>query len=311
MVHRLRRAVCVALLVAQLGFASAQAQIVASPTAPPEQRPQVTTAPNGVPLVNIQAPSAAGVSRNVYSQFDVQARGAILNNSAADARTQLSGWVPGNASLAGSGPARVILNEVRSSHPSQLRGPIEVAGSRAEVVIANPSGIVVNGGGFINASRATLTTGEPQFNAQGGLEGYRVRGGRVRIEGEGLDASSTDYAAILARAVEVNAGLWAKHLQIVAGAHQASADHERITPETANEPAPAFALDVAALGGMYAGKIHLIGNEAGLGMRNAGHLGAGPGELIVTAEGRIENRGTMEAARLQIAAGGDIRNLGT
>jgi hypothetical protein len=33
-----------------------------------------------------------------------------------------------------------------------------VAGRRAEVIIANPAGIQVNGGGFINAAGVTLTT---------------------------------------------------------------------------------------------------------------------------------------------------------
>ena len=122
-------------------------------------------AANGVPLVNITTPSAAGVSRNTYRQFDVGSQGAILNNSRTDVQTQLGGWVQGNPWLA-AGPARVILNEVNSSQPSQLNGFVEVGGQRAEVVIANPAGINVNGGGFINASRATLTTGTPVMNAQ-------------------------------------------------------------------------------------------------------------------------------------------------
>ena len=41
----------------------AQAQVVAYKAAPASQRPTVLTAGNGVPLVNIQTPSAAGVSR--------------------------------------------------------------------------------------------------------------------------------------------------------------------------------------------------------------------------------------------------------
>ncbi|MDP1685806.1 ESPR-type extended signal peptide-containing protein [Hydrogenophaga sp.] len=68
-----------------------QAQISADPSAAGHLRPTVLTAPNGVPLVNITTPSAAGVSRNVYRQFDVGTPGAILTNSRTDVQTQLGG----------------------------------------------------------------------------------------------------------------------------------------------------------------------------------------------------------------------------
>lgn len=288
---------------------AAQGQIVGAPYVPGNLRPTVLTAPNGVPLVNIQTPSAAGVSRNVYNQFSVGSSGAILNNSRVNVQTQLGGFVQGNPNLA-TGPARIILNEVNGGTPSQLRGYIEVGGQRAEVIIANPAGISVDGGGFINASRATLTTGTPQFNAVGGLDSFLVRGGTITIDGAGLDASKTDYAAILARAVQANASIWASELKVVTGANQVSADHTQITPTTGTGAAPTFTLDVAALGGMYAGKITLVGNEAGLGVRNAGNIGASNGNLIVTAAGRLENTGTLEGTRVEISSVSDIDNRG-
>jgi filamentous hemagglutinin len=202
------------------------AQIVADPGAPSGQRPTVLVAPNNVPLINIQTPSAAGVSRNTYSQFDVNAQGAVLNNSRTNVQTQLGGWVQGNPWLA-TGGARVFLNEVNSTHPSQLRGFVEVAGQRAEVIIANPAGIEVNGGGFINASRATLTTGTPIMNG-GALDGYRVQRGSVTVNGAGLDARQTDHTAILARAIEVNAGIWANELRLVTGVNDVSADQATV-----------------------------------------------------------------------------------
>ena len=250
----------------------AQAQIAADPAAPGSQRPTVLNAANGVPLVNITTPSAAGVSRNTYRQFDVGGQGVILNNSRTDVQTQLGGWVQGNPWLAAGG-ARVILNEVNASQPSQLNGFVEVGGQRAEVIIANPAGIHVNGGGFINASRATLTTGTPVMNA-GALEGFRVQGGQVRVEGLGLDVSTTDHAAVLARAVAVNAGIWAKALTVVTGSNDVSTGATRITATAPSGTAPAFALDVAALGGMYAGQIRLVGTEAGLGVNQAGLIDA-------------------------------------
>ncbi|MGE0350438.1 hemagglutinin repeat-containing protein [Hydrogenophaga sp.] len=305
------------------------AQIVADPSAPGTQRPTVLAAPNGVPLVNITTPSAAGVSRNTYSQFDVHAQGAVLNNSRTDTATQLGGWVQGNPWLA-TGGARVILNEVNSSQPSHLGGHVEVGGQRAEVVIANPAGIEVNGGGFINASGVTLTTGAPVMNA-GSLESFRVQRGQVRIEGLGLDTHTAEHTSILARAVQVNAGIWAQALTVVAGAHGVAASTgaaaaagavvPQPTPIAGAGPAPSFMLDVAALGGMYAGKIHLVGSEAGLGVNNAGTLAAdtqlflhtngwltqGPGarvygdDIHLQAQGVRNENGAVIAARQHLA----------
>ena len=291
-----------AAMLTALAALNSQAQISADPTAAVNLRPTVLTSPNGVPLVNITTPSAAGVSRNVYGQFDVGTQGAILNNSRTNVQTQLGGWVQGNPWLA-TGSARVILNEVNSSQPSQLNGWVEVGGQRAEVVIANPAGIQVNGGGFINASRATLTTGTPVMNG-GNLEGYRVQRGVISVFGAGLDGTLTDHTSILARAIEVNAGLWANNLKLVIGANDISADQGSTAQggvsanaASAQGSVPSFALDVAQIGGMYAGHIHLIGTEAGLGVRNHGTLSAGVGDVHIDANGWLSSTGRIEAAR--------------
>jgi filamentous hemagglutinin len=292
-------------------------RIVIDPSAPRAQRPTVLRAPNGVPVVNIQTPSAAGVSRNRYRQFDVGPQGVILNNSRTDVQTQLGGWVQANPWQAGGG-ARVILNEVQSSDPSLMHGPLEVAGPRAEVVLANPSGISVNGSSFINASRVTLTTGVAMMNGDV-LTGYQVQDGTVRIEGAGLDARAADYTAILARAVEINAGLWARHLQVVTGtyaiAHDSGAAEAR-PQATAPDPAapvPAFSLDVSRLGGLYAGRITLVGTEAGLGVRNAGDILAGAGPLVISQEGWLSNSGRMQAqgGDVSVRVRGDLTQSGT
>ena len=295
---------------------NAHAQVVAYRNAPGNQQPTVLQTANGVPQVNIQTPSAAGVSHNDYSQFDVQSNGVILNNSRTNVQTQQGGWVQSNPWLA-TGSARVILNEVNSSNPSYLNGYVEVAGQKAEVVIANPSGISVNGGGFINTSKATLTTGTPIVNG-GSLDGYRVQGGNISINGNGLDLSTTDYSAILARAVQVNAGIWANELKVVTGANQidASSLAASTTPVTTTiagtGAVPTFALDVAQIGGMYAGKIHLIGTEQGLGVRSAGTIGSTGGDLVLQNNGWLTTTGTLQAtANLQITTQGNITNSGT
>lgn len=274
--------------------AQVSAQIVADGRAPGSQRPTILTAPNGVPLVNIQTPSAAGVSRNTYSQFDVPAAGTILNNARNGATTRLGGLVQGNPWLA-TGTARVILNEVNAANPSQLLGYLEVGGARAEVIIANPAGILCNGCGFINASRATLTTGTPVVT-DGRLDGYRVGTGTLVVDGLGLDARDTDFTQLIARAIRLNAGVWAPDLQTITGAADVTADGSIATPRPPAGSAPAFALDVAVLGGMYAGKIHLIGTEAGVGFRNTGQIGASAGEVRIDQRGWIDNSGQIDSA---------------
>ncbi|AOS80571.1 hypothetical protein Q5W_17155 [Hydrogenophaga sp. PBC] len=271
----------------------AWSQILADPSAPGSQRPTILSVGGGVPLINITTPSAAGVSRNTYRQFDVSSSGAILNNSRTGAQSQLGGAVPANPWLA-TGPARVILNEVNSSNPSFLNGPIEVAGQRAEVVIANPSGIQVNGSTFINASGVTLTTGTPVLQG-GSLESYIVQRGSVGIFGAGLDARGADYLSILSRATEVNAGLWANYLKVVNGANTVDArTHEPTGSATPVGEPPRFLLDVAHLGGMYANHIFLVGTEKGLGVNNQGVLSA-QAELVLLADGRLVNKGSLQS----------------
>lgn len=284
--------------------------IVADPNAPGGQRPNVMESANGTPQVNIAAPSAAGVSRNTYNQFDVDGRGAILNNSATSSQTQLGGWIDGNPNLNGS--ARVILNEVNASNPSQLRGYVEVAGRRAEVIIANPAGITCDGCGFINAERSTLTTGRAQME-DGRITGYQVEGGTLSITGRGLDSRDSDYTDLIARSVEINAGIWANDLKVTAGRNQVSADNTQATALADDDSdKPEVAIDVAQLGGMYAGKIKLVGTEAGVGVRNAGQIGAMAGDVVIGADGKLQNLGTISSSGdTQLASTQAIDNAGS
>jgi len=296
-------------LASPLMAQESQGRILVDRAAPGDQRPMVVEAPSGAPLIQITTPSAAGVSRNRYSQFDVGSQGAILNNSRTGADTVLGGQVTGNPFLA-TGTAKVILNEVNGP-ASQLNGFVEVAGDRAAVVIANPAGIQTNGAGFINASRVTLTTGTPVFNG-GSLDGYRVGNGAIRVDGAGLDTSTADYTDLISRSLELNGKVWAQELQATLGANTVSADHTQVAVHAGDGAAPQFALDASALGGMYGNKIVLRGTESGVGVRSAGAIGAQAGELVVTVDGRVENTGKLQAqTNTRIDARDGVANAGT
>ena len=269
----------------------------------------VTNAADGRPQVNIQAPNQQGLSHNVYSQFNVNTQGAILNNSANDVLTPGT-WVMGNPNLV-NGTATVILNEVNSFNPSVLNGFIEVAGDRADVIVANPAGITCSGCGFINAQQSTLTTGRPQIS-NGNLMGYRVTQGQVTIGEGGFNAGGSDYTQIIARSIQVNGDVVANNLRVTAGANEVARDGQVLQTLAGEGEVPEFAIDVASLGGMYAGHIHLIGTEAGVGVRNAGEIGASVGEFRLNAEGQLVNTGRIVAeGNVEISSNDQVDNLGS
>ena len=296
--------------------------IRADKSAPNNQQPTVLQTANGLPQVNIQTPSAGGVSRNQYSQFDVAEKGAILNNARQATQTQMAGWVQGNPNLA-RGEAKVILNEVNSANPSRLKGYVEVAGKKADVVIANPSGIQCDGCGVINAGRTTLTTGKADVENDE-LKGYRVRGGKVTVGQKGMDTSKADYTDIIAEKAEIKGGVWAKQVKVTTGKNNVDRTNDSVvyvgdkntdntdrTSDTQSEN-QSYSVDVSQLGGMYAEKIHLVDNGQGLGVRNAGHIGASAGSVKIDSQGKIVNEGFIGGSEnAQLNAKKNIENRGT
>lgn len=285
------------------------AQIVANPNAA-AQRPTVATTPSGIPLVQISKPTAAGVSPNQYSQFSVGRSGAVLNNSPTANQSQLAGWIPGNANL--TTPARIILNQVTGNMPSVLAGPLEVAGGKAEVVIANSAGITCSGCGFINTSRGILTTGTPVMGPTGSLDAFRVTSGTVSFTGAGMNASNLDEVDVIARAVSVNANIYANSLNVVTGANQV--DHATLgaTPIAGTGATPSVSVDVSQLGGMYAQHIWLVGSERGVGVNDAGTIAAQSGDLTLSTQGKLVVSGNTNASgNLNLSAADGVQNSGS
>ena len=304
-------AISLSLWLASGALTVQAAGIVADKSAPNKQQPTIISTANGTPQVNIQTPSAGGVSRNTYSQFDVEQNGVILNNSHKNTATQLGGMVAANPWLA-KGEAKIILNEVNARDPSRLNGFIEVAGQKADVVIASPSGITCDGCGFINAGRATLTTGTAQMQ-NGQITGYQVEQGEIHINGNGLDSTGQNHTDVIGRAVKVNAAIHAQDLRVTTGRNSVDAAHEQVTALADNgTPKPSLALDVAQVGGMYAGKIRLRGTEKGVGVRNAGNIGAEAGMITLSADGHIENSGAIwSSADVALSGTAAVQNSGS
>ncbi|HJV72807.1 MAG TPA: filamentous hemagglutinin N-terminal domain-containing protein, partial [Noviherbaspirillum sp.] len=304
-----RLAISIAALFGSVAIV--HAQIVADPNATGNKRPFVDVSANGRPLVQITTPNAAGVSHNLYNQFNVDSGGTILNNAKSVVSTQLGGYVGANPNLA-NGSARIILNEVTGPSVSQLRGYTEVAGQRAEVVIANPNGISCDGCGFINTSRGLLTTGTPVFGGDGSLDAFRVTKGQIQIGPNGLNSSNVDQLDLIARSVAVNGELWANRLNVIAGPNLVSYADLGVQVIQGEGNTPTVGIDVAQLGGMYANKIRLIGTEAGVGVNSLGNIAAQAGDLMIDSQGRISLSGKTTASNgLVVTGNGGLSNSGT
>lgn len=297
---RLAISIAVVLGASSTTFSIAHAQVVTSSpveVVSPETRLDVTM--SGVPVINIAAPRADGTSHNVYSRLDAGPEGLIFNNSAVIGSSVIGGVVLANPNVQVRGPARLILNEVTSGNRSDLQGPLEVFGTRAGLIIANPAGITCNGCGFVNISRATLSTGRPTFDGNGSFAGLQVTGGSVAVEGTGLFAGGVDYFDIVSQSALINADLVARDLYVAGGNAQfgyANRTHNNLGGATG------IVIDSSALGGMYANRIRLIGTGSGVGINLRGIVSADQGSIAVVSDGAISVRDVIAQRDAVIAS---------
>ena len=283
-------------------------RIEADKNAATEYKPIVEKTNSGIDIVQIASANSDGVSRNLYTWFDVDKNGLILNNATEYVNTQLGGYVDYNYRL-GLRPAKIILNEVTSANPSSINGFIEVAGHRAGVVIANANGIVVDNGGFINTSHAVFTTGKPIMN--GSLDTYRVNGGNVTVTGQGLDAKTTDRFDIISADADITAGIWGgDEINIVTGHNIVDATDLHNQQLDNASAAKENTIDIASMGGMYAKAISLVASDTNAGIKNFGSINASGTGITLTVDGKLAQHGSIAAQNgaIDIAAGGDIYN---
>jgi len=246
------------------------------------QKTSLDVAANGVPVVNITTPNASGLSHNKFTNYNVEQKGLILNNATNVVQTQLGGYIASNPNLS-TQSAKTILNEVTGTNRSLLNGFTEVAGDQADIIVANPNGISINGGGFINAPKVTLTTGTPTLlNAQ--VSGYDVFGGDILIDGEGFNALLNNQVDLYAKVVMLNAKLHAQNLNIITGENQIATDG---TITSKQKIGSGVSLDSSALGGMYANTITLIGTDKGVGVNLPPEILATNGDITISTDGKI------------------------
>ncbi|EPG4370701.1 TPA: filamentous hemagglutinin N-terminal domain-containing protein [Klebsiella variicola] len=278
--------------------------------------PTSYTHSSGATVIDIEKPNAAGVSHNLYRDFNVGTNGTILNNSGDDVSHDTFGNIARNNNLT-AGSASVILNEVTSKNASSLKGFIEVNGQKADVVIANPNGITCSGCSFVNTNKAILTTGKVNMTDDGAIGSYTVSGGTLTIGENGMNAAN-GYAVLLADAIKINGKVQANNALVSAGRFTMDNSSGAIT--SAGKQAtliemtinPQYSIDVSSLGGITANSISMVGNNIGFGVRNQGSIVANS-TLQLTSNGNLLNKGTITGKGLlsQVSTATGITNNGS
>ncbi|WP_232434958.1 filamentous hemagglutinin N-terminal domain-containing protein [Burkholderia ubonensis] len=336
----------------RLSMQLAAAAPITDPTAPITFQPAITQstgAGGGVPVVNITAPNAAGISLNQYQRFNIDPVGLILNNSLMSGTSLTGGDVQANPNLNGRA-ASVIVNQVTSTgsgYASLLNGPLEVFGAPATVIIANPNGITTRGTGFTNTIGVTLSTGAPQFlNGVGGAPtdyanakaiGYNVTGGHLQIEGNaGVNGPGAGIEGtvgtidLIGETIGINAPLYAgMRINAIAGRQfvtPSAADATGTTYGTTSNGAinsaaainaangganRSLAIDATAFGAMTAGQIQVISTAAGMGVRSDAQLAANAGDLLLSANGDVSIAGSAAQHQATLQSAGNLSMTGT
>ncbi|NJN39827.1 MAG: filamentous hemagglutinin N-terminal domain-containing protein, partial [Gammaproteobacteria bacterium] len=234
------------------------------------------TAVSGKVTVGIAPVVRDGISHNTYTHFNVGAPGVDLNNVGVGART--------------------ILNQVTGADPSRIQGRLAVIGAPAHIILANPNGVTVNGGSFVNTGRVALSTGVVSFVDRMPSPAITQRNvvlttsqGEIRIEGAGL-AGAFSHLELIAKSIRVDAPVTTTSTALVpearltAGASRAEFDSAlfpantlsqwtAITPGAASSPGVVL-VDITPLANLSAGAIRIAVTDAGAGVRHAGQIAA-------------------------------------
>jgi filamentous hemagglutinin family protein len=255
-------------------------------------------------MVGIAPANRSGISHNAYTEFSTPKAGVRLNNRGIDATT--------------------IVNEVTSTRRSLLNGPIEVLGSRAHVVVANPNGIIVDGARFLNTGGVALSGGRVRYDAVGasGLVNavLPTGAGGITVTGAGLSGAMTTLQLIAGR-IKIDGQVTNTHISpnaniaVVAGRSEVTLDSS-VSPLITLRPlasrrdldagAKDILVDITPRGSLSASRVTLAVNARGAGVSYAGRGQATIGDFRIDANGKVMARGAVIRAEksIRIAATG-------
>ncbi|MGN4039412.1 two-partner secretion domain-containing protein, partial [Burkholderia gladioli] len=193
-------------------------------------------------------------------------------------------------------------------------------GPRANVILANPNGVTVDGGSFTNTGHVVLSTGQVGFTDLTLAPGVVQRNvvlttnrGTITIGPGGLSGTLVNLD-LLAKQLSINGPVTNDFTSSTSGIRAIVGD-STATYDTSFSPSDnghdwligtsspgtqsnAVAVDITAAGGLTAGRVQLIVTDQGAGVHSLGKIYANAGDVVVTANGDIAIAdGSLKAER--------------
>jgi hypothetical protein len=281
---------------------------------------KIDAAANSVPIVNIAQPNSSGLSHNKFVDYNVNQQGLIINNATGNQngiiQTQIGGLINENPNLKNSGSASIILNEVTSGNISQLNGYTEIAGKKADLILANPNGFVINGAGFINVDKLTLVAGSTNqsnanltdLNFKLSDKNYLLNNNflpKLVINGLGIDLENVNSTNLVANLMNIVSPIYASNNEVNFYAGDKNFNYFTKTVSSNvqenNSSIDELAIDASNLGKIQAGRIFIIASKEGFGVKWSADLFSQRNGIIIDSFGNISyNNLVAENGDIQI-----------
>ena len=279
--------------------------------------PDISKSANEKKVVDIVNPNDKGLSHNKFIDFSVGDQDSVIfnNNMEKFVESKTGGLVFKNKNL--TSHASTILTEVTGVQRSDVNGTIEIAGQRADFILANENGITVNGGGFINTGAVTLSTGKPTVN--GGDVSFDVTKGDVLVEGKGLGTAG-DYFNIIAKTIELKGQVAAfegqndADITLIAGKNKVElkdgkkVELKEVLDSKKDKNDTKYGIYADKMGSMYGKNIKLISTTEGLGVRHEGIIRTKE-DILIQSNGDIEVGGLRSERNIKLQGKGNLTTL--
>ena len=273
------------------------------------QNTSVDRAQNGANIVNINTPNSRGISVNDYSEFRTKDPTVFNNFGSGVGRSYLAGMMAANPNLTKEQAARLILNRVGGNNRVEIENWLEVMSeNKTDIIFSSNQGFYLNNTGFINFDKVIFTTSRVDLDGNGDLLPFNIRGGKIEIGREGINAEGVRYLALLSRQMYIDGQIYAKDadIDLIAGDFDYNPHTRDYTKQGVSNNE--LLISSSAFGSIYGNQIKIVGVNGNIGV--AGDV-ISERVLKINADGTIVTNKTQAKEAMEVKAKEFTQNTST